>query len=70
MATGDVSEGERHSEDRESESESDAGEADADCGKAGGQHGCAASAKYQPEGSNEFRCCTFTNRHGDPLELQ
>ena len=69
MASRDVSDGESHRENSEPERQSDAGESNSDCGKSGGQHGGAASTKHQPEGSNEFRCDTFTNRRGDLLKV-
>ena len=68
MAAGDMPDGINHGQNRESEGQSNAGESDAERGKASGEYGRAASAENQPEGSKEFRCCAFTDRHkGDLL---
>ena len=69
MTTRDVSDGEGHGENGKPESEGDAGVSDADVGNPGGQHGSTASAKHQPESSEKFRCCAFTDGHEVSLQV-
>lgn len=71
MAARDVSDGEGHGEDGQAESQSDPEETDSDCGKGCSQHGRAASAEYEPEGSEEFRDRTFAETHwcGPRIEI-
>jgi hypothetical protein len=58
-----VSDGERHGEDGQAESKGHTEKSDPDRWKACRQYGGAASTKYQPEGSEEFRERTFSDAH-------
>ena len=62
MSAGNVAEGERHREHRQTEGERDAHEPDADLRESGGEHRAAAAAQYEPERAEEFDSQTLPER--------
>jgi hypothetical protein len=54
MATGDVADGERHREDRETEGERDTDEPDAEFREACGEHGASATAEDEPKRTDQL----------------
>src|SRR5580704_13040643 len=64
MASRDVSDGKGHGENRQPESKRHTEEADSQSGEGRCQHRRAASPKYEPEGSEEFRRRTFSQSQG------
>jgi hypothetical protein len=69
MTTGNMSDCICHGENRQSKSESDTDKTDAEIWETRGEYSTATAAKYQPERSEEFCCCTSTECHGFSPEL-
>jgi hypothetical protein len=65
-----VSDGEGHGEHSQAQSQSDTEETDSNSGKACSQHGRAACAEHEPEGSEKFRNRTFAKTHGVDSKIE
>jgi hypothetical protein len=63
MTSRDVTDGERHGQNRQPKCQGDAQQADPDIRERGGQHGASASPEDQPEGSDELSTGSFAKGH-------